>query len=321
MKKSTFAASAMLAMASMPGQAENILVTNDDGLTSNLKALYTALKAEGHDVIVSVPCQGQSGMGAAIRFMRPLGPLATPCLNDAARAGDPGAGPMTRAGFEADYFYVDGTPVMATLYGIDVLAQKRWGKAPDLVISGPNEGRNVGMMIVSSGTVSNVQYSTARGIPSIAVSAGLDSADNANLANPNSAFVARKTLELVSQLIHNQRSDRLIPRGIALNVNFPDDPSIAKWRLSRIGSYEAYDIRFAPEIGNTEAAKVFGLTGLKSPGVILGFNRSAPRNDQLDDEAIVSQNDIAVSPIQVGYEPRRKTDTGWLRRVLARQRD
>ena len=60
-----------IAIASSPAQAENILITNDDGLTSNLKALYTALKAQGHDVIVSVPCQGQSGMGAAIKFMRP----------------------------------------------------------------------------------------------------------------------------------------------------------------------------------------------------------------------------------------------------------
>lgn len=321
MKKWTFAAAAMLALASMPAQAENILITNDDGLTSNLKALYAALKAEGHDVIVSVPCQGQSGMGAAIKFMRPLGPLATPCLNEAARIGDPGAGPMTRAGFEADYFYVDGTPVMATLYGLDVLALARWGKMPDLVVSGPNEGRNVGMMIVSSGTVSNVQYSTARGIPSIAVSAGLNSSDNANLANPNSTLVAKKTVELISQLIRQQTKGRIIPQGIALNVNFPDDPSLAKWKLSRIGSYEAYDIRFAAEMGNTEAAKVFGLTNVKSPGVVLGFNKTSPRDEQLDDEAIVSQTDIAISPIQVGYEPGRKADTRWLRKVLNRQRD
>jgi len=33
LKKWTFAAAAMLALASMPAQAENILITNDDGLT------------------------------------------------------------------------------------------------------------------------------------------------------------------------------------------------------------------------------------------------------------------------------------------------
>jgi broad specificity polyphosphatase/5'/3'-nucleotidase SurE len=41
-------------------------LVNDDGLTSNIKATYDALKAAGHDVIVSVPCTGQSGRGAAI---------------------------------------------------------------------------------------------------------------------------------------------------------------------------------------------------------------------------------------------------------------
>jgi 5'-nucleotidase len=58
-------AAILLAFAS-PALALNIVVSNDDGLTSNLVALYTALKSAGHDVIVSVPCTGQSGRGAAI---------------------------------------------------------------------------------------------------------------------------------------------------------------------------------------------------------------------------------------------------------------
>jgi len=318
MKKWTFMVAATLALAAMPAQAENILITNDDGLTSNLKALYTALKAEGHDVIVSVPCQGQSGMGAAIKFMRPLGPLATPCLNEAARAGDPGVGPMTRAGFENDYFYVDGTPVMATLYGLDVLALARWGKMPDLVISGPNEGRNVGTMIVSSGTVSNVQYSTARGIASIAVSAGTNSVDNAKLANPNSALVAAKTVELVRHLLKHGKKGALLPPGIALNVNLPDDIKKAKWKASRIGSYEIYDIRFAADMGKSEAAAAFGLTGISKPGMVLGFNKTKPGKDQQDDEAGVSLTDISVSPMQVGYEPKaHKNPMKWVRKFLS----
>lgn len=309
---------AALALSAMPAQAENILITNDDGLTSNLKALYTALKAEGHDVIVSVPCQGQSGMGAAIKFMRPLGPLATPCLNDAARAGDPGAGPMTRAGFERDYFYVDGTPVMATLYGLDVLAPARWGRLPDLVISGPNEGRNVGTMIVSSGTVSNVQYSTARGIPSIAVSAGTNSVDNAKLANPNSALVAAKTVELVRHLFKHNRKAALLPPGLALNVNLPDDIGKAKWKATRVGTYEIYDIRFSANMGQSEAAAAFGLTGISKPGMVLGFNKTKPSEAQKDDEAGISLTDISVSPLQVGYEPQtHKNPMKWVRKLLS----
>jgi hypothetical protein len=59
------ATAALLCLAS-PAFALNIVLSNDDGLTSNTKALYEALKAAGHDVIVSVPCTGQSGRGAAI---------------------------------------------------------------------------------------------------------------------------------------------------------------------------------------------------------------------------------------------------------------
>lgn len=65
MKLRAFLTGALLACAS-PALALNIVLSNDDGLTSNLVALYEALEAAGHDVIVSVPCTGQSGRGAAI---------------------------------------------------------------------------------------------------------------------------------------------------------------------------------------------------------------------------------------------------------------
>lgn len=172
----SFLAAAAAATALLPlatADARNILLTNDDGLTSNTLALYQALKADGHDVVVSVPCTNQSGMGAAAYFARPVALLAAPCRNGAAAVGDPGAGAMTRAGLPAgDFFYVSGTPVMALLYGLDVAAQKRWGRAPDLVLSGPNEGQNAGAIILSSGTVSNAQYAAVRGIPAIGLSAG-----------------------------------------------------------------------------------------------------------------------------------------------------
>jgi hypothetical protein len=46
---------AALVTCASPAFALNIVLSNDDGLTSNLAALYLALKAAGHDVIVSVP--------------------------------------------------------------------------------------------------------------------------------------------------------------------------------------------------------------------------------------------------------------------------
>ena len=289
--KKVWIAALMGGLCTQPVFAKNIVLTNDDGLTSNVKALYEELKAQGHDVIVSVPCTGQSGMGAAVKFMRPLGPLAADCLNGAAKAGDPGAGPMTRSGFGADWNYVDGTPVMATLYGIDVLAKARWGKAPDLVLSGPNEGQNVGHIVISSGTVSNVQYAAVRGIPAIALSAGMGTVDNANLANPASVAVARLTTTLMKALEKEEKGGRMIPRGITLNVNFPDKLEGAPWVMTQIGSYDAYDAGFVASLGKS---------GL--PGVGIGPAKAAPTSDQKNDESVAIRNAITVSAMQIGYE-------------------
>lgn len=314
-------AATAIMLQSAPALARNIVLTNDDGLTSNVRALYHALKEQGHDVIVSVPCSGQSGMGAAIKFMRPLGPLAADCLNGAAKAGEPGAGPVTRTGFANDFFYVDGTPVMATLYGLDVAAMKRWGKAPDLVLSGPNEGQNVGYIVLTSGTVSNAQFAATRGIPAVALSAGENTTDNVNLANPKSAVVARLSADLVRTLDERAGSGPLLPPGIALNVNFPDELEGARWKPSRIGTYNLIQMAFSDDVGKTASpatvasARARGIVLPNLPGVSVVMNDKPPRADQQDDETVVIRKDIAVSVMQVAYEhqpPARR----WLRKHL-----
>ena len=84
------AAAMAAALAALCGNASalNILLTNDDGLSANVKALYSALKGAGHDVVVSVPCQNQSGKGASINYLTPLVTLSKACRNGAAAAGE-----------------------------------------------------------------------------------------------------------------------------------------------------------------------------------------------------------------------------------------
>jgi len=302
--------------------ARNIVLTSDDGLTSNVMALYRALKAEGHDVIVSVPCTNQSGMGAATYFGRPLAALAAPCRNGAASAGDPGAGPMTRPDLPAaDFHYVAGTPVMSLLYGLDVAARKRWNKAPDLVLSGPNEGQNVGAIILGSGTVSNAQYAAVRGIPAIALSAGINSTGDEALANPVSAVVARRTVELVARLDRQSRGKRILPDGIALNVNFPDNPETSAWRPTRIGTYNAYIVQFSENMARDASPAMIAMArqhgaGLSDlPGITMDMNTAQPARAQRDDEAVVYREAIAVSPMRAGYSGGAKEDAA-LRRLL-----
>lgn len=310
-----------LLLAPATALAKNIVLANDDGLTSNVSALYRALKADGHDVIVSVPCTGQSGMGAAILFSRPLTPLTADCLNGAGKAGDPGAGPMTRAGFENDFFYVNGTPVMAMLYGVDVAAMKRWGKAPDLVLSGPNEGQNVGYIVITSGTVSNAQYAAIRGLPAVALSAGSDTVDNKTLANPKSETVAKLSAGFVNALFARAGDGPVLPQGVALNVNFPDKLEGARWKAARIGTYNAFGVAFTDDMARSAspemaaAAKAHGVVLPHLPGVTILPNDDKPTPAQMEDESVVYQKDIAVSVMQVAYDawPERQT---WLREHL-----
>lgn len=308
--KKTAIAIAALALLAQPGlaSAKNIVLANDDGLTSNVLALYKALKEDGHDVVVSVPCQNQSGMGAAILVGRPLTPLKQACLAGAAEAGAPAAGPMTREGLpEGDFFYVDGTPVMSMLYGVDVLGQQRWGKAPDLVLSGPNEGQNVGAIVLSSGTVSNAQYAAVRGIPAIALSAGARTVDEEGLDHPDSAKVAELSADLVEALADRAGEGQLLPAGIALNVNFPDTLDGAQWRLSRIGTYNAYDMRFTADMAASATPVMKAMAAERGmeipslPGLSFGMNSTEPTAAQGSDESIVYRGAIAVSPMQAGY--------------------
>ncbi|MXO65905.1 5'/3'-nucleotidase SurE [Altericroceibacterium endophyticum] len=307
MRKSLSLLTAVLMFTSTQVQARNIVLTNDDGLTSNVVALYHALKEAGHDVIVSVPCTNQSGMGAALSIGRPLAPLEQSCLNDAAQAGDPGAGPMTRDDLPADdFYYVNSTPVMSLLYGLDVLGMERWGGEPDLVLSGPNEGQNVGAIILSSGTVSNAQFAAVRGLPAIALSAGANS-EGADLANPVSVQVAQRAVELVTALDNKAGDGALLPRGLALNVNFPDDLAGAQWRQTQIGTYNAYAIGFSDNMAETASptmramAEARGIQVPPLPGLNFEMNETSPTADQQNDESVVYRQHIAVSPMQAGY--------------------
>lgn len=299
-----------IALAAVPAtaSARDIVISNDDGLTSNVLALYHALKEDGHDVIVSVPCRNQSGQGAALRIGQPLVPLADACLNNAAQPGEPAVGPMSREGLPAgDFFYVDGTPIMALAYGLDVVAQARWGAMPDLVLSGPNEGRNVGAIVISSGTVSNAQFAALRGLSAIALSAGVNTEGDEELANPLSGEVARLSAALVRLLDDGAGEGAMLPQGLALNVNFPDDLQGARWQATRIGSYNGYRIAFTENMAENatptmrERAATLGIALPQLPGLLFGVNNDRHLPEQRHDESVVVRSAITVSPMQSGY--------------------
>src|SRR5690349_13417533 len=122
-----------------------ILVTNDDGVTSEgIHALADAMRPLG-DVMVVAPLQEASAIGHALTLRRPLG-------IETVRDG---------------VYGVDGTPTDCVNLACAILLKNQ---LPDLVVSGINKGWNLGDDITYSGTVSGALEGALLGTPGIAVS-------------------------------------------------------------------------------------------------------------------------------------------------------
>ena len=264
--------------------ALDILLTNDDGFESaQIRALYAMLEVRGHSVVISAPTQNNSGSGGAMGFLHPIGPLTRATRGGTVSAGSPGVGTDPA---DPDIHYVDGSPVMSLLYGLDVIAFRKWGRQPDLVISGPNEGNNQGLINPSSGTFNNALYAINRGIPAIAVSSG-ETAQRNGLPGDKEAIefrIAGLVVELIDRIERNHGRARgkgpLLPSGTGLNVNVPKfDPAHGctpgEYRFTRVGTATEFKPVFFQKLADSPAAVGFG-AGVPLPGISFVLPGGAP---------------------------------------------
>lgn len=181
-----------------------ILIANDDGyLAPGLQALCRACEGLG-EVHVVAPEQNASGTSNALTLNRPLS------LFRAANG----------------FHFVNGTPSDCVHVALTGVLEQR----PDLVVSGINNGANLGEDTLYSGTVAAAMEGFLFGIPAIAFSlvdkgwAHLDSA----------AQVART---LICQVIERPP----VPGPFLLNVNIPNLPleALRGPRLCRLGRRHA----------------------------------------------------------------------------------
>ena len=186
-----------------------ILLTNDDGFDSEgITALRQALLDAGHDVVVVAPADQQSGKGGSI--------------NTGVFDFTPGGGTRQLTNHGGNVWSLDGSPsdCIATAMGI-VMASN----PPDLVVSGLNEGQNIGKPgTTGSGTEGAALRATYFGIPAIAGSmeilfaeAGDDFPSTQVSYEPAADFVARAIDRLTAR-----NGTRVLPwRTRMLNMNFP----------------------------------------------------------------------------------------------------
>ena len=165
-----------------------ILLTNDDGyFAGGIKALAEELKQHA-DLFTVAPSIEQSGISQAITFLRPLNPKP---VHDAAKS---------LVGYT-----VNGTPADCVKLGLHELCP--W--QPDLVISGINNGLNVGINVCHSGTVGGAFAASMFDVPAIAIS--VESSDDPRFEN-----VARMVWPTIEKLASTD-----LPARTISNINFP----------------------------------------------------------------------------------------------------
>ncbi|KAM3520077.1 hypothetical protein NHJ13051_007072 [Beauveria bassiana] len=215
-----------------------IVQGNDDGWAElYTRSLEDALRASGHDVVLSCPAENKSGTSSRDE---PPADRKEPCQYDSC---PPNSGPAGHNATRLDLNWVNSFPVTAIKYGIDTFGPQLWdGAAPELAVAGPNVGGNIWLAVPFSGTVGAASYAahTAR-IPAIAFSG----ADHGSRLRWDTKPVP-KISDVYAQLATNftnaivASGKPYLPDDVFLNVNFPDvddscpDAASFKWVLSRI---------------------------------------------------------------------------------------
>ncbi|HVG05018.1 MAG TPA: 5'/3'-nucleotidase SurE [Burkholderiaceae bacterium] len=163
-----------------------ILVSNDDGyLAPGLAALAEAMRPLG-DVIVVAPEQNSSGASNSLTLHRPL----------------------TISQAENGFTFINGTPSDCVHIALTGLLDQM----PDLIVSGINNGQNMGDDTIYSGTVAAAMEGYLFGVPAIAFSLLDRGFEHLDVA-------AETAREIVQRYV-----DHPIARPFLLNVNVPSVP-------------------------------------------------------------------------------------------------
>ena len=168
-----------------------ILVTNDDGIfAQGLWILVKELKNIAQIVVVA-PDREQSATGTAITLHQQLrAQRVRPLVS------------------EVEAYSVDGTPADSVILALGKLVKNKI----DLVISGINQGPNLGDDVLISGTVGAALQGYLRGFSTLAISVA--AIDSLHLDN------AAKLATLLAKKINSSA----LPANILLNVNLPNLP-------------------------------------------------------------------------------------------------
>lgn len=187
-----------------------ILLTNDDGwFAPGLQALCRRLSQQ-HEVVVVAPDRNRSGASHSLTLQQSI-----------------------IAHQHADNVWaVEGTPVDCVHYALGVLYPQLGCGEPDLVVSGMNNGANMGDDTLYSGTVAGAMEGRHLALPNVAVSVAARQPQHWSEAANTAAAIVDWVADLSSQSPIDGLSTRVF------NVNIPDCSAdeLLGWQVTRLGA-------------------------------------------------------------------------------------
>ena len=200
-------------VAQTDARPPRILVTNDDGYTTEGIAAMAERLSEFADVVVVAPKENESGSSQSARvYWKEDGIRVFEVSIDENLTG----------------YAIDGTPTDCVFLGLKIFGRE---KPFDLVVSGINHGANIGIAYYYSGTVGAAFEALVNGIPAIAVSQSGSRAD----VETTAYFAARVVRKVLAQPLDE---------GVLLSINVPDGEIECVVAVPP-GSYP-WDIAFQP---------------------------------------------------------------------------
>jgi 5'-nucleotidase len=237
-----------------------ILLSNDDGyFAPGLITLATHL-ANLAEITVVAPERNRSGASNSLTLDRPL----------SVKKSNNG------------FYYVNGTPTDCVHIALTGLMDNM----PDMVISGINDGANMGDDTIYSGTVAAAMEGYLLEIPSMAISMSQHNAVHFETA-------ARITVDLIKQFLKADFSSPTL-----LNVNVPDVP------------YDQLNGKVITRLGKRHKAEpVIKLNTPRGETVYWVGAAGAPNDGgEGTDFYAIAHNQVSISPIQVDLTKHNQLD-------------
>lgn len=263
-----------------------LLVGNDDGIFApGVRVLANTLAAD-HDVTVVCPDRERSATGHGLTIHQPIrAEQVTSIFTDQVQA-----------------WACSGTPSDCIKLALGALLDS----PPDFVLSGINQGPNLGTDVLYSGTVSAAMEGVIEGITSIAFS-------YASFTNSQFQPAADFAQGFLHHLIENPLSQPML-----LNVNVPDLPidQIKGVAITRQGIRRYHDI-FEKRI-DPRGKTYYWLAGEVMEDL---EDEWAADTQILTDVQAMRQNLITITPLQYNLTPTSLLNplTDWLTPLSQRQ--